>query len=192
VSPGRGRGRRGHACGPEPPTRAPRRAIDRCRPGSHTPSVHLATVDDTWCPPSSTTTEPSTSVPDTQSVLKRTSPQWVHHRPARDPVMGTSARTTGMVGRGPDSGMGRAFRPAAADGVTEEWSADHRPRTRLKMKNATATMTRITRMVHNIVSSVPCLSQAKESGVQGRLRIPTPSPMQRGPASRLPPTPTCV
>ncbi len=66
MSSARGRGRRGHACGPERTTRAPRRAIGRCRPGSHTSGVHLATVDDTWCSLLQLErTEPSTSVPDT-------------------------------------------------------------------------------------------------------------------------------
>jgi hypothetical protein len=106
-------------------------------------------------------------------LLRRSAP--VTRRPARDPGVCTIARTTGMVGRRPDSGMGRAFRPDSGRWSDEEWSADHRPRTRLKMKTARATMTSITRMVHNMVSSVPCLSQVKESGVQGWLRIPTPS-----------------
>ena len=48
VSPGLGPGCQGHACGPEPTTRAPRCAIGRCRQGWHTPGDHPATVDDTW------------------------------------------------------------------------------------------------------------------------------------------------
>jgi hypothetical protein len=92
------------------------------------------------------------------------------------PAWSAGGPTAAWVGHSPDSGRWS----------DEEWSADHRPRTRLKMKTATATMTSITRMVHNMVSSVPCLSQAKESRVQGWLRIPTPS---RTRAEALPPVP---
>jgi hypothetical protein len=124
MSPSRGRGRRGRACGPEPTTRAPRRAIGRCRPGSHTPGVHLATVDDTWCSSFLERTEPSTSVPDTQSVLRHTSPRWGHLPPGRDSVVDMSARTAAWLAFRPDSGrwgdLGVVSGSSAADAAEDE------------------------------------------------------------------------
>jgi hypothetical protein len=110
--------------------------------------------------------EPSTSAPDAQRVLRRTSPRW--------------APPPAWSGRGP------AAARSAADGVIEGWSADHRPRTRLKMKSARATMTRITRMVHNMVRLRSLLVSSEE--IRGPGAASHPNPVADAPRL-LPPVP---